>query len=59
MKHLLKNLILIIFIGYTLSCQAEPRTAVAPRNQAQNVTKFTTSTKTIRVFVALCDNKFA
>lgn len=58
MKYLLKNVILVIFIGYTTSCQAEPRAAVATKSQAQNVTKFDASTKTIHVFVALCDNKY-
>ncbi|WP_316785612.1 hypothetical protein [Pedobacter frigiditerrae] len=50
--------ICMVFIALATSCDAKPKQAISPKTQVKNVSNFDTSTKTIHVFVALCDNKY-
>lgn len=54
-----KYLMLCIVFGLLASsCQSEPKPIKANNKRDVNVSKFDTATKTIHVFVALCDNKY-
>lgn len=50
--------ICILLIAFVSSCDAKPKPTTATKSQPKNVSNFDASTKTIHVFVALCDNKY-
>ena len=50
--------ICIIFIALATSCDAKPKPAKTAAKQMKNVSGFDANTKTVHVFVALCDNKY-
>lgn len=50
--------ICILLIALATSCDAKPKPSAPPKNQHKNVTAYDAGTKTIHVFVALCDNKY-
>ena len=50
--------ICIVLIALATSCDARTKPTTTAKNQMKNVSNFDASTKTIHVFVALCDNKY-
>ncbi|UIR55051.1 hypothetical protein LZQ00_12255 [Sphingobacterium sp. SRCM116780] len=55
----MKNILTcLIFIVLATSCQGQTKSTGTPKTQVKNVSNYDTSTKTIHVFVALCDNKY-
>ncbi len=50
--------ICIIIIALATSCDAKPKPVKTAASQLKSALKFDESTKTIHVFVALCDNKY-
>ena len=50
--------ICILLLVLATSCDAKPRPAKKPQSQMRTVSNFDATTKTIHVFVALCDNKY-
>lgn len=55
----LKHAFLYIAIVYsTTSCNGQTKPSATPKNTMPKVSQYDTSTQTIHVFVALCDNKY-
>lgn len=50
--------ICILLIAFATSCDAKPKPSAVAKNQMKNVANYDATTKTIHVFVALCDNKY-
>lgn len=50
--------ICILLVALATSCDAKPNPSASLKKQAKNVANYDASTKTIHVFVALCDNKY-
>lgn len=48
----------ILFIALATSCDAKPIPSARLKKQTKNIANYDASTKTIHVFVALCDNKY-
>lgn len=50
--------ICILLLALATSCDAKPKPTKGAQSQMKNVVNFDGGTKTIHVFVALCDNKY-
>lgn len=48
----------LVFVLLASSCSSEPKPKSEKKNTVKNVSNFDATTKTIHVFVALCDNKY-
>lgn len=50
--------IYLLFIALATSCDAKTKPSTTTKSQMKNVASYDAATKTIHVFVALCDNKY-